>query len=452
MKTRTKVLGVGVGLVLFSTIFLGFTLVYRHQDELRTEMLHRGRTLLETLAPSCISALGSGRIEDIDRVINQFMEANEVSSEVASLAVLDRNNRVLSHSDKRLYSRFLQDPFSRAAAAAVDVLVQHETPEDPDMMRLSMPLFTSVNGLPGIRWGTLILNLRTERFDQSLNSVLIHGVAVVLLFALLTAMVLVYFLKRLFLEPITVLTSAAKTLQQGNLAARTQLAGGSELASLSRAFDSMAEELQKHSEQLTLQVEERTRTLHQTNTQLRETLAQLEDANTHLQELARTDPLTALYNRRHLIEMMQHHIALAFRSSRPLCLLMIDVDHFKLYNDAHGHLFGDAVLKDLAKLLLKRLRKTDLAARFGGEEFAIMLPETDSKQGYEVAQQLRNLVESSTFPHAHTQPTGRITISIGVAMFNPSMSQPDDLIRLADKALYEAKSRGRNQTVLLSGT
>lgn len=452
MKTRTKVLGVGTGLVLFSTIFLGFTLVYRHQDELRLEMLQRGRTLLETLAPSFISALGTGRIEDIDRVINQFMEANEVSSEVVSLAVLDRNNRVLSHSDKRLYSRFLQDPFSRAAAATVDVLVQNDPPEDPDVMRLSMPLVTSVQGLPGIRWGTLVLSLKTERFEQSVHSVLVHGAAVVLVFALLTALVLVYYLRRLFLEPISLLTSAARTLQQGNLAARAGLGGSSELDSLGRAFDSMAEELQKHSEELTSLVEERTRSLHQTNTQLRETLAQLEEANTHLQELARTDPLTGLFNRRHLLEMMQHHIALAFRSSRPLCLLMIDVDHFKLYNDAHGHLFGDAVLKDLATCLLKRLRKTDLAARFGGEEFAVMLPETDSRQGYEVAQELRTLVESTIFPHAQTQPAGRITISIGVAMFNPSMSQPDDLIRLADRALYQAKSRGRNQTVLLSGT
>ncbi len=452
MTTRSKVIGLGTGLVIFSALFLGFTLIYRHQDELRTEMLNRGRTLLETLSPSCVSALGSGRIEDIDRVINQFMEASDVSSEVESVAVLDRNNRVLSHSNKQLYSRFLQDPFSRSAASRSEVLVQYQTPENADSMRMSMPLITAVGNLPGIRWGTLILTLSTERFDQSLNSVLAHGISVVVVIALLSALILVYYLKRLFLEPISVLTTAARTLQQGNLSARTRLTGGSEWDSLGKAFDSMAEELQKHSEELTMLVEERTRTLHQTNTQLRDALAQLELANRSLQEQARTDPLTGLFNRRHLIEMLQHHIALAFRGGRPLSLLMIDVDHFKVYNDTNGHLFGDAVLKDLAQLLVRRLRKTDLASRFGGEEFAIMLPETEAKHAVEVAQELRQLVESYQFPHANTQPMGRITISVGVALFNPSMGVPDDLIRLADKALYDAKSRGRNQTVLLLGS
>jgi diguanylate cyclase (GGDEF)-like protein len=148
--------------------------------------------------------------------------------------------------------------------------------------------------------------------------------------------------------------------------------------------------------------------------------------------------------------MLQHHMSIAHRSGRPLAFFMIDVDHFKLYNDSNGHLAGDEVLRRLGQILTQRLRRSDLAARFGGEEFAVLLPETDSRHALEVAEELRRRVEATEFPLCDSQPGKRLTVSVGAAVFAPSMGDPDDLVRKADKALYEAKSRGRNQSVLLS--
>jgi two-component system, cell cycle response regulator len=168
----------------------------------------------------------------------------------------------------------------------------------------------------------------------------------------------------------------------------------------------------------------------------------LEHARTR--RLASTDGLTEVYNHRTFQERLSQEIARADRYRRPLSVLMIDVDHFKVYNDTCGHPQGDIVLQDLARLLREMSRTSDTVARYGGEEFAIILPETDSVGAQKIAQRLREQVEGYAFPGQDLMPGGSLTISIGVATHAPAGSK-DALLQAADTALYTAKREGRNR-------
>jgi diguanylate cyclase (GGDEF)-like protein len=168
----------------------------------------------------------------------------------------------------------------------------------------------------------------------------------------------------------------------------------------------------------------------------------------HHRELSMTDELTGIFNRRYFNQRFDREMLRAQRYERPLTVIMIDIDHFKTFNDAHGHLMGDQVLKGVADLLEHNLRKADILARFGGEEFVIILPEIDKDRGRKVAEKLRRAVERAEFPKEETQPLGRLTISLGLASFPEDSSRAPDLLERADRALYLAKTLGRNQVAV----
>lgn len=160
-----------------------------------------------------------------------------------------------------------------------------------------------------------------------------------------------------------------------------------------------------------------------------------------------TDKLTGLLNRRRFDEALAQEILRAERYRHPLALVIFDVDHFKRYNDRHGHVRGDAVLREVGKVLERTKRATDLAFRYGGEEFCLLLPETGLAEAKELAERLRRAVEKEAFIGEHTQPGARLTISLGVAMFVPG-DDPKALVVRADAALYNAKQQGRNRVEL----
>jgi diguanylate cyclase (GGDEF)-like protein len=166
----------------------------------------------------------------------------------------------------------------------------------------------------------------------------------------------------------------------------------------------------------------------------------------HTRELSYTDELTRVFNRRYFNQRFEREMQRAQRYGRALSLIMVDIDHFKTFNDTHGHLWGDTTLKQVAQILEKSLRKADILARFGGEEFVVLLPEIDKEHGRKVAEKLRRAIERTDFPKAITQPLGRLTISLGLAAFPEDAKEAEALIDHADQGLYLAKSRGRNQT------
>jgi diguanylate cyclase (GGDEF)-like protein len=163
------------------------------------------------------------------------------------------------------------------------------------------------------------------------------------------------------------------------------------------------------------------------------------------QRLSVTDALTGLRNRRALDERLQEELLRAQRYHHPLSVIMADLDHFKNYNDRHGHPAGDVILRQVASLLQSHVRETDFVARYGGEEFVALLPETAKDSGLEVAEKIRAAVEAACFPHAETQPGGRLTISLGVATFPEDLAEAHNLISKADEALYRAKRAGRDR-------
>jgi diguanylate cyclase (GGDEF)-like protein len=158
------------------------------------------------------------------------------------------------------------------------------------------------------------------------------------------------------------------------------------------------------------------------------------------------DGLTGVHNKRYFLEVLEREIAVAVRQAAPLSLAMVDIDHFKKINDTHGHLAGDAALKELCRRLGPRIRTTDLLARYGGEEFAVVMPATARAGALELAEALRALVEGQ--PFAHEQVRIPCTISLGLATLElASPGTATDLIKRADDHLYEAKRSGRNRTV-----
>jgi diguanylate cyclase (GGDEF)-like protein len=164
-----------------------------------------------------------------------------------------------------------------------------------------------------------------------------------------------------------------------------------------------------------------------------------------LYRLAIHDALTGLYNKRYLMDYLQREIDRSARYSRPLALIIFDIDHFKAINDTMGHLAGDLTLRELAGRLRGEICKDDLLARYGGEEFAAVLTEADKTAAAELAEQLRRSVEDHTFTFEGRRYP--VTISLGVASIQGDELPPQELIRRADERLYRAKREGRNRVV-----
>lgn len=172
-------------------------------------------------------------------------------------------------------------------------------------------------------------------------------------------------------------------------------------------------------------------------------------ANLKLHETLRNqsvrDGLTGLYNRRYLEEALERELNRANRASRPLALIILDIDHFKRFNDSFGHETGDAVLRAVASFVHDNLRRADISCRFGGEEFVLILPEAGLDDALAKAESLREGVERLDLRHDR-EPIGPITISLGVAAYPDHGGQMDALVKAADEALYRAKRDGRNRT------
>jgi diguanylate cyclase (GGDEF)-like protein len=167
--------------------------------------------------------------------------------------------------------------------------------------------------------------------------------------------------------------------------------------------------------------------------------------------MAITDELTGLNNYRFMLQRLDDEIERARRFGRNLSMLMLDADDFKLYNDTHGHVAGDAALSELALAMRDAVRDIDVVCRYGGEEFAILLPETDADGAFVAAEKVREAVASHAFPDADGNKTERLTVSIGLSTFPKPAADREELLRQADDALYVAKRTGRDRVSASAG-
>jgi diguanylate cyclase (GGDEF)-like protein len=201
--------------------------------------------------------------------------------------------------------------------------------------------------------------------------------------------------------------------------------GGSEVAGLTTVFNNMVLRLAHSRDELDAKNEA------------------LRGKNAELQKLSTTDSLTGLQNRHSLMRVLSREVERSQRHHHVFAVLMIDVDHFKKLNDAHGHLAGDQVLRGISRLLEQSTRSCDCAARYGGDEFVVVLPETDLATAVQVAERIRQ--RAGAVRPTITDDCWEVSLSIGVSMYPESALDPDTLLREADAALYEAKRSGRNR-------
>lgn len=190
--------------------------------------------------------------------------------------------------------------------------------------------------------------------------------------------------------------------------------------------------------------------------QLEEERARVKLELMRTRELALLDELTGLANRRGMEQLLAEEVTRALRHGRPLSILMADVDHFKKINDTYGHRAGDEVLRELAKLVADNLRSIDKAARYGGEELLVVLPETATAEAQHVAERVRSAVAQHAFlvePEDSEPPLSlKVTASLGIASLPLNAHSPERLVEIADRALYDAKHQGRNRVVVADPT
>ncbi|MBN2894388.1 MAG: diguanylate cyclase [Campylobacterales bacterium] len=251
-----------------------------------------------------------------------------------------------------------------------------------------------------------------------------------LLIVLLSTLALLLF-ARSITRPLSSMLETAKRLKQGDYGARINTqASSAELQTLTDTLNEMA-----------ATIEERTRQLETQNEIIKANQTMLESQNRHLEKVSITDKLTGLNNRTRLDAVMQAQQHLCAQRQGQFSLILFDIDHFKRINDTHGHPCGDKVLQHMAKIITEHTRNSDVAGRWGGEEFMIILPATTLDQATSIAEKLRLMIEQHQIVEGET-----ITASFGV-----SASHCDDplfsIVERADKALYEAKNSGRNRTV-----
>jgi diguanylate cyclase (GGDEF)-like protein len=258
-----------------------------------------------------------------------------------------------------------------------------------------------------LRWAVLATMAVGDAYGQVVH---LRNVTVLIVAALLVGVgLLAYFLGLVITRPLDRLTDGAAKVAAGDLAVDLPVLGGGELGYLTAAFNDM--------------------------------VTRLREGRRELERLSVTDDLTGLFNRRHLMETLANEVRRSRRLKHSFALLMADVDRFKEYNDAHGHLAGDAALTRAAAIVRESTRDVDCAARYGGEEFVVLMPETPAEGGVEIAERIRERLAADALIG------GQLTFSIGVAAFPADGPSPEALIASADAALYQAKHDGRNRVV-----
>ena len=261
--------------------------------------------------------------------------------------------------------------------------------------------------VPQLDWAVLAEVPASEAFRQVTR---LRNVTALIVAALFVGVgLLAYFLGLLITRPLDRLREGAAKVAGGDLAVSLPIVSGGELGYVTEVFNDMT--------------------------------ARLRDGRRELERLSITDDLTGLFNRRYLMDMLALEIRRSRRMHHSFAVLMADVDNFKPYNDAYGHLEGDAALARIAAILRDTSRDVDCAARYGGEEFVVLMPETEMASAVEIAERIRGRMAGDPVIGE------KLTISVGVAQFPADGETPEALLARADAALYQAKRDGRNRTV-----
>lgn len=294
---------------------------------------------------------------------------------------------------------------------------------------LEQPVMASTRYLPELDWG-LVAKVNEAEINslvsQNENLILAANFAVILL-AIVAGIVLSFSVAK----PLEKLKDHTAKVADGSLAEPPKIRGWREVKELTRHFSYMIGALRDLNTDLQSRVEERTK--------------ELNDANQRLEQLVTEDHLTGLHNRRHFDKRFDEEFQRARRYKHELALVMLDIDHFKSVNDTYGHDTGDEVLKGIAAFLKGTVRGSDVAARLGGEEFCLLLPECSPNASMAFLDRIR--VEVSELDFNAGSKKFNVTCSLGIAYLDERTGDPATLLKNADEALYQAKESGRNKAI-----
>lgn len=335
---------------------------------------------------------------------SRFMDTDK---DISYVIITDSNGKVL-FADSREIAPHKYKNFIGKQADRIMSLAGSLGNSGPETMRVNVPAMVNKGqrGTITVAFGSGSLAAATEAMQTKLLYTFAFAFLAGLFGAILLAKAITCPLKRLII--------AARAVEAGDLSVSVPVSSRDEIGELADSFNRMVAALKQSTEKLV--------------------------------ERANTDSLTGLYNHRYYQERVRSEIKRAERYDRPMSVIMLDIDHFKSLNDTHGHPVGDTVLQELAKVLYTEARRDiDIITRYGGEEFALILPETELEGARTVAERIRLGVQRHVFEgkDGETMP---VTISLGVAQFPIHSAEPEGLIMAADLAMYQSKSMGRNLT------
>jgi diguanylate cyclase (GGDEF)-like protein len=335
------------------------------------------------------------------------------------LSVIDVKGTILSRKPslkERIGQKLWNPQVIESILAGSEGVLEAKGEDGVDWLLAHQVVYTNPDGAFPLR---VLITVPLSRVFAEANRALVRdllGITLATLFLLVAA----WFGAELFmLRTFRALLRAAERMRGGDLNARTGIRyGKEELGQLAQAFDDMARALQ-----------------------LREQ---------RLQEQAISDPLTGLYNRRYLSEFLPRELARSGRNTTPVAVMLLDLDRFKGVNDSFGHEAGDLVLSAVGNLLKGKVRGSDIACRYGGEEFALVLPETGMEAAVRRAEDIRSAISALDLRYAGKY-LGKMTASFGIALFPDHSQDAEGLLRVADIALYAAKGAGRDRVVVAHG-
>ncbi len=444
----------GLRLVLLSALpvlamlaIAGGIVVHEWRASARVAARESAHAYLRTLAQPSARNLAVHALDRLDLDLSDAIGSETEKVRLQSVAIYDWGGHLVARSGRGDYQA--DDPaltaFVRAATVSDDGSWRQRRGSDNALL-----LDVAVPAISGVRRGTLVGTFDISGVESASASTTWVIIALAIGVWLLISATIGLSLRLLLVEPIDELARAAAEIRRGQLGARAWVASRDELGRLAGDFNAMADELEAYTVSLERKVEARTAEVQHKNSELEKVNARLNETLAKLERLATEDGLTGVRNRRSFDAALELETQRGARNPHPFCVVLIDVDHFKHYNDTNGHPAGDRALQKVASVLSQAVRATDLLARYGGEEFVVLLLDTDREAGVRVAETLRRAVEASAFEFGASQPLGRLSISVGVAAFPEDGRGPSDLVARADQGLYAAKHQGRNRVVAWS--
>ncbi|MFQ5900893.1 MAG: diguanylate cyclase [Thermodesulfobacteriota bacterium] len=403
LGTRLVVM-VAVTIMFVSTAIAMFVMRYEtsiHQEELKD----RGEDMVMGLAHSISEHFIHDDRWEIYKNLRDMVEHGNI---VEYAVVTDLNGKIMAHSNPKEFpmGMILNDPVTINTLTARGVLFQ---PVGRLFYDIASPVLYNRNPEPV---GIIRIGITKRYMYEEINKEMANLIMISVVFSLIGIIGSILF-SRTLSNPLHQLSEAADAISKGDLDKKLTIKNKDEIGKLARAFNKMAYNIKQ--------------------------------SRNELEILSITDHVTGLYNNRQFYKLLVSEFEKCKRYKYPIACVMFDVDYFKSINDTHGHQFGDIVLKEIGALISSELRSTDTIARYGGDEFMILLPHSGVDSAFSFADKIRKKVDGHKFSKGSLSIN--TSISIGISVFpEDRIIGPDDMIKNSDEALYRAKMGGRNKT------